>query len=87
MGLDIRWPIGLMFTLLGAMLVIFGFATGGNTEMYQHSLGINVNVRWGAVLLLFGVWMLTMAWRGSKKRIAPDTTEKSGKSADQATAK
>ena len=26
MGLDIRWPIGLMFSLIGAMLVIYGFA-------------------------------------------------------------
>jgi hypothetical protein len=71
MGLDIRWPIGLMFTLIGAMLVVFGLATGSNTEMYKHSLGINVNVCWGSLLLVFGLAMLTMAWRGSRKPSPP----------------
>ncbi len=67
MGLDIRWPIGLMFSLIGIMLVGYGFLTGSNTEMYQHSLSINVNLRWGMVLVIFGAWMLFMAWRDSKK--------------------
>ncbi len=81
MGLDIRWPIGLMFSLIGAMLVIFGFATGSNAEMYKHSLGINVNVCWGALLLAFGVFMVVMAWRGSRKPGAPtaDTQSKPDK--------
>ncbi len=64
MGLDIRWPIGLMFSLIGAMLVIFGLATGSDVEMYKRSLGANVNLYWGLLLLVFGAWMLTMAWRG-----------------------
>lgn len=67
MGLDIRWPIGLMFTLIGALLVIFGLATGSNAELYHRSLDRNVNLWWGLVLLVFGGWMLTMAWRGSRK--------------------
>jgi len=67
MGLDIRWPIGLMFTLIGAMLVIYGLATASNPEVYKPSLGIPINLYWGLVLLVFGGWMLTMAWRGSKK--------------------
>jgi type VI protein secretion system component VasK len=66
MGLDIRWPIGLMFSLVGALLVIFGAATNSNADLYQHSLGININLRWGLVLLVFGAFMLIMAWRGAK---------------------
>ncbi len=66
MGLDIRLPIGLMFTLLGAMLSIYGLATASDAEMYQRSLGINVNLRWGLVLLVFGVAMLALFWRGRK---------------------
>jgi len=66
MGLDIRWPIGLMFTLIGAMLVIYGLVTGSNPEVYKPSLGMNVNFYWGLLLLVFGGWMLIMAWRGSK---------------------
>jgi hypothetical protein len=76
MGLDIRWPIGLMFTLLGAMLALYGAITGSD-EMYKNSLGININAIWGLVLLVFGVWMLTMAWRGSKQPPAP-TDQKKG---------
>jgi hypothetical protein len=64
MGLDIRWPIGLMFSLLGAMLVAYGLATGSDTALYQGSLGININLIWGAVLFIFGALMLAFAWRG-----------------------
>ena len=64
MGLDIRWPIGLMFSLVGLLLTIFGFATKGDAEMYQRSLDININLIWGIILLLFGGFMLAMAMRG-----------------------
>jgi protein-S-isoprenylcysteine O-methyltransferase Ste14 len=75
MGLDIRWPIGLMFSLIGAMLVVYGLITGSGSEIYKASLGINVNLYWGLLLLVFGGWMLTMAWRGSKQDQA-DSSEK-----------
>jgi protein-S-isoprenylcysteine O-methyltransferase Ste14 len=67
MGLDIRWPIGLMFSLIGAMLVVFGFVTNSKSEVYAASLGININLYWGLLLLVFGGWMLLMAWRGGQK--------------------
>ena len=54
MGLDIRWPIGLMFTLIGAMLVVFGLTKADQAVM----LGINIDLIWGVVLLVFGVLML-----------------------------
>ncbi len=71
MGLDIRWPIGLMFTLIGALLVIYGLVTGSDAELYKRSLDINVNLRWGLLLLVFGGWMLTMAWRGGRQTNPP----------------
>jgi hypothetical protein len=64
MGLDIRWPIGLMFTLLGVLLAGYGLLTGSNTELYHRSLDMNVNLWWGLLLLVFGGGMLFMAWRG-----------------------
>jgi hypothetical protein len=67
MGLDIRWPIGLMFTLIGALLAVNGLITNSDTEMYQRSLGININLIWGVVLLIFGVLMLLGAISGGKK--------------------
>lgn len=72
MGLDIRWPIGLMFSLIGIILVLYGLATSSNVELYQRSLGINVDLYWGLLLVVFGGWMLSMAWRGSQKK--PDET-------------
>jgi hypothetical protein len=76
MGLDIRWPIGLMFSLVGALLVIYGLATGSDTELYRRSLDININLRWGLVVLAFGAAMLTMAWRASTKPAEPQAPEK-----------
>jgi len=61
MGLDLRLPIGLYFTLLGIMLGAYGLITGSNAEMYQRSLGMNINLTWGGVLLVFGLAMLIPA--------------------------
>lgn len=60
MGFDIRLPIGIMFTLLGAVLVAYGLMT--EPALYERSLGINVNLRWGCVVLLFGALMLACAF-------------------------
>ncbi len=62
MGLDIRWPIGLMFSLVGVLLVIYGAVHGPD----PRSLGLNIDLWWGFVLLVFGVLMLLGAVRGSK---------------------
>jgi protein-S-isoprenylcysteine O-methyltransferase Ste14 len=72
MGLDIRWPIGLMFSLIGVLLVISGLMTDSDAEVYKRSLGINVNLYWGLVLLVFGGAMLALAWRGSKSPSQPE---------------
>ncbi|HEY1789109.1 MAG TPA: hypothetical protein VGJ73_13185 [Verrucomicrobiae bacterium] len=66
--LDLRWPIGLMFSLIGALLVIYGAATNSNTVMYANSLGININLNWGVVLLIFGVLMIVGAVVGKKEK-------------------
>lgn len=65
MGLDIRYPIGLMFGIIGAVMVVYGLLTAAD-PMYQRSLGINVNVWWGAFLLVFGAGMLFFARRDDK---------------------
>lgn len=67
MSLDLRIPMGLMFTLVGIILVAFGLSTNGNTELYARSLGINANLWWGLVLLIFGMTMFLMGRRGQKK--------------------
>jgi hypothetical protein len=62
MNLDIRLPIGLMFSIIGVILAVFGLMTKG-AEMYRiHSLNINVNLGWGCALLAFGLFMLMMTY-------------------------
>jgi len=58
MGLDIKIPIGLMFTILGLILTILGLVTMGDTEMYEQALGYNINLFSGIIMLLFGCFML-----------------------------
>jgi hypothetical protein len=67
MGLDIRWPIGLMFTLIGVLLTGFG-ATQASAST---SLDININLIWGVVLLIFGALMLLGAVAGRKNNPPP----------------
>jgi len=62
MGLDIRVPLGAMFTLLGLLLT--GFGLFGTKAIYAQTLGINVNLDWGIVLLVFGAIMLFLGRRG-----------------------
>jgi len=63
MRLDIRLPIGLMFAILGGLLVVFGLV--GDKSGLQHSLGINVNLWWGIVMLVFGTLMFIFGRRGN----------------------
>ena len=62
MGLDIRLPIGLLFALLGAILAVYGAV--GDPAIYARSLGYNVNLVWGVVLLVFGSFFLWLGRRG-----------------------
>jgi hypothetical protein len=66
--LDLLWPIGLMFSLIGALLVLFGASTNSNKAMYANSLSININLNWGVVLLIFGILMILGAVMGKKEK-------------------
>jgi protein-S-isoprenylcysteine O-methyltransferase Ste14 len=75
MRLDIRLPIGLMFGVIGALLVIYGVALS-DKAIYERSLGININLWWGTILLAFGVVMFWLGRRGSSSvQSADDTPE------------
>ena len=74
MRLDIRLPIGLMFSLLGALLAVFGLIA--DKSVLQRSLGINVNLWWGIVMLVFGVTMFFLGRRGTATaRLAEESPE------------
>lgn len=74
MQLDIRLPIGLMFTLLGGLLAAFGLIA--DSSVSQPSLGINVNLWWGFAMFVFGVVMLMLGRRGtSTARLTEESPE------------
>jgi len=60
-GFDIRMPIGALFSVFGLLLCIYGAITRGSTIYAVHSLGLNVNLWWGLIMLLFGVGMLNLS--------------------------
>jgi len=64
MRFDLRLPMGLMFSLVGVLLTIYGLVS--DRAIYQRSLGINVNLWWGLVLVVFGGGMLRLAMRGRR---------------------
>lgn len=66
MGLDIRLPVGLLFTTLGLLLA--GFGAVSEKSIYERSLGLNVNLAWGTVLLIFGIIMVVLSNRAHAKQ-------------------
>ncbi len=75
MGIDIRLPIGILFSLLGLILASYGFF--GAPARYQQSLGVNINLEWGVVLLVFGLVMLVLGRRGMRAAREGNTPQSS----------
>jgi putative Mn2+ efflux pump MntP len=69
MSFDLRLPLGMMFSVFGLILTCVGLF--GGADLPQISLGINMNLWWGLVMLAFGLWMLLLAFRGMGKRRNP----------------
>ena len=65
MNFDLRLPIGILFSIYGVLLIGYGLIS--DKAIYHRSLDININLGWGAVLLVFGASMLFMALKGVKK--------------------
>ena len=65
MSLDLRLPIGLLFLALGALLSVYGLVS--DPAIYAVSLGINVNLWWGLVMLVFGAVMFVPALRKMRR--------------------
>jgi hypothetical protein len=65
MNLDIRNPLGALFCLIGLLLTVYGAIS--DPALYQRSLGININLWWGLVLFGFGVTVLLLSRRASRR--------------------
>jgi protein-S-isoprenylcysteine O-methyltransferase Ste14 len=78
-GLDLRYPIGGLFTVLGLLLTVYGLATNGNAEMYARSTGVNVNLWWGVVMIVVGALFLLLAARAGKGTSRPASDSAAGR--------
>jgi hypothetical protein len=54
---DLRRPIGIFFSLSGAILAVTGIATGYRAPLES----VNVNLYCGAAMLVFGAVMLWLS--------------------------
>jgi len=57
-GLDVRLPIGGLFTVLGLMLSGYGLMVGSGSASLSAGSSTNVNLWWWLVMLVFGLLLL-----------------------------
>jgi hypothetical protein len=62
---DIRLPVGAIFTFYGVILAIYGLASG-DLDAHHMIAGLNVNIVAGAGMLVFGLVMLFLARRAPR---------------------
>lgn len=67
MGLDIKIPIGLMFSIFGLLLTIYGLSTI-HSSIYIASLNVNINLWSGLFMIVFGAFMLLTSNLVRKKK-------------------
>jgi multisubunit Na+/H+ antiporter MnhG subunit len=63
MGLDIRIPLGLIFLITGGIMTVYGFISRNAADVYEKSMGINLNLSWGALMFVFGAIMYIVGRR------------------------
>lgn len=59
--------MGMMFSMMGTVLLALGITTRNKPEFYTRSLGIDANLWWGLVLLCFGLVVMTLGRRGQAR--------------------
>jgi hypothetical protein len=65
MGLDIRWPIGIIFVIYGVILILYGFIIHPNIP--GGTIQVDIDFWWGLALLVFGLFMGALALRASRR--------------------
>jgi uncharacterized membrane protein HdeD (DUF308 family) len=62
--LDLRVPSGWFFTVLGLILLGMGIFAPDTRAALSNA---NVNLYCGLAMLVFGLFLLVMAWRASRR--------------------
>jgi hypothetical protein len=63
--LDIRWPIGLLFSAMGLVVGLYGALSGARAVFLTRL--VNVNLWWGLAMLIFGLAMIWGAVAGRRQ--------------------
>ncbi len=58
--LDLKLPIGWLLSAYGLLLGVYGLLT--KKEFYEKSLGLNLNLAWGILMLVIGGSFLLTAF-------------------------
>ena len=66
MSMDIRLPIGFLFTITGLIITVWGLIS--DPEIYRKSLNVNINLWTGLAMLAFGTAFLLMSFIASRRR-------------------
>jgi hypothetical protein len=66
MGLDIRLPIGVIFSIYGVILLVYG-SVADKSIFLEKSEGVNIDLWWGLAMLVFGLFMGALALRASRR--------------------
>jgi hypothetical protein len=83
-GIDIRYPIGVLFGALGLVIGGYGIATNGDAARYASLGGLNVNLWWGVVMLAFGLLCIVLARRSrNTPTVRPALESAEGKAIEQ----
>jgi hypothetical protein len=67
--LDLKLPIGWLLSAYGVLLGVYGLVT--KKEMYEKSLGFNLNLVWGILMLIIGGGFLLTAFLKKKNGVGP----------------
>jgi hypothetical protein len=73
--LDVRLPIGGLFTVLGFMLAAYGLVVGSGSASLSATRSTNVNLWWGLVMLVFGLLLLFGSFLARRRLVAQPAME------------
>ncbi len=65
MSMDIRLPIGFMFTITGLIITVWGLIS--DPEIYRKSLNVNINLWTGLAMIAFGAMFLLMSFKAGRR--------------------
>ena len=71
---DLRIPLGWLFFVLGLLLIVAGLRATPAAD--ARSLGININLIWGVVMIAFALLCLWLARREARRRNDKVTSDK-----------